>query len=58
MLSVSCFIRIASSIRELLKMKLNKIIIGALFNKKSFKLSSLGGIVIDEILGLRESNKN
>jgi hypothetical protein len=38
-------------------MKLNKIIIGALFNKKSFKLSSLGGIVIDEILGLRESNK-
>jgi len=38
-------------------MKLNKIVIGTLFNKKAFKLSSLGGIVIDEILSLRETNK-
>jgi hypothetical protein len=38
-------------------MKLNKIVIGVRFNKQTFRLSSLGGIVIDEILGLRESNK-
>jgi len=38
-------------------MILNKVVIGVLFNKKSFKLSSLGGIVIDDILSLRESNK-
>jgi hypothetical protein len=38
-------------------MKLNKIVIGTRFNKKTFRLSSLGGLIIDEILGLRESNK-
>jgi hypothetical protein len=38
-------------------MKLNKITIGTRFNKNSFRLSSLGGLIIDEILGLRESNK-
>lgn len=38
-------------------MKLHKIVIGTRFNKKMFRLSSLGGLIIDEILGLRESNK-
>jgi len=38
-------------------MVLNKVVIGVLFNKKSFKLASLGGIVIDDVLALRESNK-
>lgn len=38
-------------------MQLNKVVIGVRFSKKSFKLSSLSGIVIDDILALRETNK-
>ncbi|MBY8317740.1 hypothetical protein KW543_18455 [Vibrio fluvialis] len=38
-------------------MRLNKVVIGIRFNKKSFKLSSLSGIVVDDVLELRETNR-
>ena len=38
-------------------MILNKVVIGILFNKKIFRLGSLSGSVIDEVLSLSESNK-
>lgn len=38
-------------------MQLKKVVIGVSFTRKSFKLSSLGGILIDEILALRETNR-
>lgn len=38
-------------------MKINKVVVGVLYNKRLFRLSSMEGILIDEILDLCENDK-
>jgi len=38
-------------------MQLHRFVIGIQFNKRMFRLPSLGGLLIDEVLSLRESDK-
>ena len=38
-------------------MKIDRFVVGIRFNEKMFRISSVGGLIIDEILSLRKKNK-